>query len=98
MNPTRFTYIETRASLVAPEPEACERLATNQIGYPSVLSEPLPDVAGSGTWEGAVSGATGTHQRYEYVSLGGGLYQQYIVMSDAVGTFQDGENLTGTPA
>ena len=83
-----------------PPPSVCQRIATNQIGEPGVLSEPLENVPNSGTWAGFDSAAVGTHQRYEYeevVGQGANIFQQYIVMSEVTGNFTDGEVLTGTP-
>lgn len=84
---------------IAPPPgPVCVRIATNQIGEPGVLSEPLNDAPGSGTWTGDQTGASGTHQRYEYaldLGAGIGIYQQYIVMSVVTGNpFTAGEVLT----
>lgn len=79
----------------------CTRIATNQIGEAGMLAEPLPNVPGSGTWQGETSGTIGTHQRYLYEQIGEDpdVYQQYIVMNDVSGPgFIDGETLIGTPA
>ena len=89
-------FIGRRPPPPAPQP-VCERIATNQRVAPNLRTEPLDDTPGSGTWTGA-GGATGIHQAYEYVDIGGGVEQQFIVMSEVVGSFVDGEVLTGTPA
>lgn len=95
--PGRFMWINSKSP---PPPSFCQRIATNQIGEPGVLSEPLEDTPNSGTWTGLDSGAVGTHQRYEYEEVTGqgeNIFQQYIVMHDVSGNFDNGEALTATP-
>lgn len=95
------SYGEYLESPAPPPPlTGCVRIATNQRGqFPD---EPLPNTPGSGTWLGATSGASGTHQKYVYELVEAlpdpdpDVVQQYIVMSNTSGNFQDGELLTPT--
>ena len=97
--PQRFMYIAPIPPPPPPPGMVCERIATNQVGEPGVLSEPLEDFPGSGLWTGATSGETGVHERYEYEirqDLGFNIWQQYIVMKEVSGSFTQGETLVGT--
>ena len=97
--PNRFIYFEGPPP---GPPPVCKRIKTNQFGQilpVNVLQRPLvPDKPGIGTWTGSVSGASGTHMRYEIEvdPVNPNLGQQYIVMRDVTGDpFTAGEDLIG---
>jgi len=95
MRPVTFQFINLPVVEPSP-PDVCERIATNQIGqFPQ---QPLADFPGSGRWTGGISEATGIHQRYEYQVINDlvgepDVVQQFLVMSEVVGVFQQDEPL-----
>ena len=77
-----------------PDPYNCISVASSEFGPIGGLSE--PDHPTRPWWYGVTSMAYGRHVQYVYEDLGGGDYQQRIIMETWTGTFVDGETLRRT--